>query len=312
MAETAQEVAEQAISEKLFGSEEPAPEEPLEFDDSEDAGEEIEASEEEPEEITEEEASELFEIQLESGAVYEVPEELKDAFVRQKDYTTKTQEVAAQRKEIETVQAQVKAKEDQYKFMESVQAEVDQAQILNYQIDAYTRHLRENMDNLSDRDILTVRSQVEELKEQKNALSQVVSTKYNEFQQAQEQTRKGLLDKSTEVLRKKIPSWNPEVKAEVKAFGQSVGFTEQELDNAIDPREWQVLWEASQYRKLQSGKAAAIQKVQGAPQIKPKSRNPMPSDVKQKLNTRKALKTAKSDKDKADLIQADLARRLSY
>lgn len=310
--ESAQAVAEAKISEALFGSDD----EPVEDIVEEEVSEEVEAQEDgeegEQEEAAEEESAELFEIQLDSGAVYEVPAELRDAFVRQKDYTTKTQEVSAQRKEAEIIQAQVKAQKDQYDFIRSVQTEVDQAQILNYQIDAYTQHLRENMDNLSDRDILKIRSQVEELKEQKNALSQAVTLKYQEHQQAAEQVRKELSDKSTEVLRGKIPSWGPELQAEAKAFGQSVGFSDQELDNAIDPREWLVLYKAAQYDKLQQGKLAAVQKVQGAPQIKPKSRNPMPDKVKSRLNTRKALKRATSNEEKAKLFQADLEKRFNF
>jgi uncharacterized protein YbaA (DUF1428 family) len=252
----------------------------------------------------------MFEIQLESGAVYEVPAELKDAFFRQKDYTTKTQEVAAQRREVEVIQESVRLQESQYKFVDAVQAEVDEARLLNWQIDNYTQHMRDNMANLSDRDILTIRSTVEELKEKKQALSQSVTLKYNYYQQAAEQARRGLRDKSTEVLKQKIPNWNPDLESETQAFGQSVGFTEQELDNA-DPREWQVLWEASQYRKLQAGKSAAILKVQGAPQIKPKSRrSPAQDAVTNRLNVHKRLKSSNTSQQKAKIIQDDIAKRL--
>ena len=307
--ETPQEIAEQKISNMLFGSDEP--EEELVEEPVDEPVDEPDDDIAEPKNEPVVEGDELFEIQLESGAVYEVPAELKDAFVRQKDYTTKTQEVAAQRREAEVIQESVRLQESQYKFVDSVQAEVDEARLLNWQIENYTQHMRDNMANLSDRDILTIRSTVDELKEKKQALSQAVTLKYQNYQQAAEQARKGLRDKSTEVLKQKIPNWSPDLQSEIKAFGQSVGFTEQELENAVDPREWQVLWEASQYRKLQAGKSAAIHKVQGAPQIKPKSRrSPAQDAVTNRLNVHKRLKSSNSSQQKAEIIQDDIARRL--
>ena len=83
--------AEERVSDILFGKQEP--EEPQE--ELEDDSQEIEASEEEAEdsETPVKEEEELYEIQV-GDKVYEVPADLRDSFVMQKDYTQKTQKVA--------------------------------------------------------------------------------------------------------------------------------------------------------------------------------------------------------------------------
>ena len=63
----------------------------------------------------------------------------------------------------------------------------------------------------------------------------------------------------------------------------------------VDPRQVEVLWKAKQYDDLLAGKAQAVKKVQAAPQVKAKSRTPMPKDVGDKLNLRKKLKNEKRD-----------------
>jgi hypothetical protein len=257
-----------------------------------------------------EDAAELFEIQLDSGTVYEVPEELKDAFVKQKDYTEKTQQVAQTRKELELKAETVAQQEERYKFTEAVQDDLTNIQMLDWQIGQIRNYMRENVGSLPSSEIDKYRFQVEDLEVQKNAISDAVRVKYDEFQQAAEQARSGLRDKSTEILKGKIPSWDDNAEKQTQEYALSIGFTEQELQNATDPREWEVLWKAAQYDRLQAGKATAVKKVGGAPEIRPKARNPMPKETQDKLNLRKKLKSDKlSPRQKQKLVAEDLGKR---
>ena len=66
-----------------------------------------------------------------------------------------------------------------------------------------------------------------------------------------------------------------------------------------------VVYKAAQYDKLQAEKVAAVQKA--APTVKPGPSNPMPQAVRDKLAFHKAMKGAKTSREKALLIEKKLA-----
>jgi len=312
MAEEVQASVEDRIADKIFGPEadDYDPDEEVQALPEEDEVE-VEASDD-SEEVEEVEASpeiEYEEMEID-GELYEIPVKLKDYVLRQQDYTQKTQEVAQQRKEYEIRMGAIEQERKQYEFVGSVQDDLNKAYALDNEVKQYQDYLRTNLDNLGQADILKIQMAVEEKKAEKDALTKALQTKYNEFQQAQEQSLKELLDKSTEVLRSKIPNWGQKAQADVREYALGLGFTEQEINSVYDPRYVEVLHKAAQYDKLQKTKAGAVKKVEGAPPIKPKSRTPMPIETQKKLNLRKKLKSNISDKAKADLIREDLADKL--
>lgn len=263
--------------------------------------EEVEATEEtegeEPEQKAEEDEGPGF-VEMEiDGQLYEIPEQLKDHILRQQDYTQKTQELSAQRKEAEAIRAAVQQEQAKYQFLESVQDEMQQAEMLKAQIDQVQQYRREQIDSLDYKDLIKLDSHRDELQAQLNALGQSLQTKQQEFQQAQQQSITELLDKSTEALKSKIPNWGEETQKQVRDFAIQKGFSEEELNSVYDPRYVEVLWEASQYRKLKEGAGAAVKKVQDAPAIKPKARKPMPKEVGDKLNLRKKMKAKNATND---------------
>lgn len=267
-----------------------------------DTTEEVEASDE-----TEEPTTVEMEI---DGTLYEVPAELKDHILRQQDYTQKTQEVAATRKELEIQRAEVAQHELQYKFVGEVQPDLLKAQQLEAQAEQAHQYLRDNIDSLSSTDIEKIRLAVDDARRERDTLVQSIQTKQQEFQQAQEQSRQELLKKGTEVLRSRIPGWSEKHAQQVREFALSNGFTEADVNSVVDPRQVEVLWKASQFDSLQAGKVAAVKKVQDAPTIKAKSRNPMPKETQRALNLRKKLKNPNlSDKQKAKLMEQDFADR---
>lgn len=281
---------------------EPAPEPVVEGDDEE---VEVEATEE----VTDEESTGFVEVEFE-GNLYEVPENLKDALLRQSDYTTKTQEVAAQRKEVEVQLGAIKQAHDQFQFAESIQGDVIKAQQLDETAKQWHEYLRNNIDQLSSTDIEKIRLTIEDSRRERDEIAQSVQSKQSEFQQAQEQSHAELLNKGTEVLRQKIPGWGEQEQKQVRDYALSIGFTEADIGQVVDPRQVEVLYKAAQFDALKSGVTPAVKKVQAAPSIKPKARNPMPDDVKSKLNLRKKLKSNKlTNSDKASLIGQDIASK---
>lgn len=307
---------EDRVADLVLGAEEAEVPEPVEAAVEEpetDApeGDEVtdEPEDDEPEVTAETEAPEFVEIEID-GDLYEVPPKLKDAFLKNSDYTQKTQEVAAQRKEWETRVAQVDAEQKKYEFLDSVQDEMSQIQSIDATIPQYKQYLRDNIDSLSSTDIEKIRFQIEELQGNRNEIAQALQKKTQDFQQAQEQSQKELLDKSTEVLRSRIPDWS-KVEGDVTKFVLDLGFSEQQLQVArTDPQQMQMAHDAMRYRQLKDGKAAAVKKVEAAPTIKAKTRNPMPKSVGDKLNFQKKFKKTADPKAKEALAKEELFRRL--
>jgi len=304
-----QEAAEEAIAEKLFGSGETTTAEVKEeFEYEPDPEPVVEGDEAEPEEVEATDEPELVEFEWD-GQVLQAPPAIKEALMRQSDYTQKTQEVAAQRKEIEVAIAQVQQAQEQYDFVAQMQPDILKAQQLEATAEQYHQHLKDNIDNLSSTDIEKIRFAIDETRQERDSLVKSLEAKQAEFQQAQQQSFEELLNKGTEVLKSKISTWGEDAQKAVRQYALDSGFTEAEIAGVVDPRQVEVLWKASQYDALQAGKATAVKAVQNAPTIQPKSRNPMPKDVQDKLNLRKKLKSNKlRPSDKANLIEDSLSK----
>lgn len=304
---------EDRIANLMFGEEEvqedAQEEERLPLEAEQEQGDEQEG-EQEQEASAEDTADETEFVAMEiNGQLYEIPKALEGHLLRDKDYTQKTQEVSAQRKEAEAVRAALQQEQAKYQFMESVQNELNEAETIKAQLAQVQKYRREQIDSLDYKDLIKLDAHRDELKEQLTALQQSLQTKQTEFQQAQQQSLQELLAKSTEALRSKIPNWGEASQKQVREFALKSGFTDQELNSVYDPRQVEVLWKASQYDALQSGKGAAIKTVQAAPSIKAKARKPMPKEVGDKLNLRKKLKGNASDYDKAQAIGSHIANR---
>lgn len=272
-----------------------------------------EPTEESEEEVTEEveEPTEPETVDVEfQGKLYEVPPELKDALLREGDYTQKTQDVATQRKELEIQSENLKRVNSQYEFAMQVQDDVLKAHQLDQQIDQARAYMRENIDGMSHTDLEKIRMAIDETRSERDKLINGINAKNTQFQQAHEQTLKELVDKSTEVLRQKIPDWGDSHETQIKEYALSLGIPEQAYNSVVDPVEKLILHKAMQFDALKAGKAAAVEKVVSTPSIKAKSRNPMSKDTGRKLNLRKKLKDPKrSDKAKFKDIQNEMGER---
>ena len=288
-----------------------APEEPIEEEQGVDAVADEDAVEDDTEALeADAPEGEFVEVEFE-GQLYEVPNTLKDALLRQQDYTQKTQEVSAQRKSAEVQIGELQQREAQFKFAESVWDDTIKVQQLDETAKQWQDYLRTNIDTLTSTDIEKIRFQVEETRGERDSLANEIMQKQQAFQQTQQQSSQELLNKGTEVLRQRIPGWGEEQQNQVRDYAVRSGFTDQEVSTVVDPRQVEVLWKASQYDKLKEGAAPAVKKVLEAPSIKTKARNKMPEQTKRMLNTRKKLKSSNlSAKQKADVIQDNMADRL--
>lgn len=153
------------------------------------------------------------------GEKYKVPKALKDAFLRQADYTRKTQEVAEQRREFETQvqQFQQRAQAQQQHIQDYAQLHALDAQLERFsQIDWQT---------LIDQDPV----EAMKLDRQYRTLSDARQSTVQRIQEVEQtqafENQRDIatkLEKGREVLQREIPNWSPEKARELKSFAIDV------------------------------------------------------------------------------------------
>jgi hypothetical protein len=264
--------------------------------------EQQEQTEEAPESA---EQPEFQEIEYE-GKTYQVPPELKDALLRQSDYTKKTTEVSERQRAIEQKELQIRAVEAERKFHESVKDDVGAIQEIEFQIKQWksvdvTGFTSEQMWQLS--------RTIDGLKEKRAELSNGLNGKWQSFQQQQAQLAQEARAKAEELVSKSVKGWGPEVQKALTDYGIQEGYTNAELAQlSSDARIVKTLWKAHQFDKLQTQKIEG--KVKSVPTVKPGSSNPMPQHVKDGFALKKQLNNPKlTDAQKAKVIERELMNR---
>jgi len=221
------------------------------------------------------------------GKKAKIPTWLKPQLMMQADYTRKTQEVAATRKELE---AQAAAFEQNRQAL-AQQAEMHQANIqevaklvnLNDQLAQYEQV---DWQALEAEDPFRAQAAWREFQQLERARNNLAGELHQKQQQAQQDQHRRTLEaqqasqeeiakraeETMRVLTSKVPGWNEKVATEVSTYAQSVGgYTPQELFNAVgDPRAFVLLHKAMQYDKAveRAAKKAQAQKQEQA-QIAP-------------------------------------------
>lgn len=250
-----------------------ATENPVEELEQEESTEEVAESDETEEPTEAESEDEGEEVEFE-GKAYKVPKGIKEALLRQADYTKKTQEVAEQRKAVEE-RAQVleqREKVSAQTFEKAVEFREVQKQLAQYEKVDWTTLAQEDPARATQ---LNIAYQL---------LQREAQTKYGEWKQAEqqsqqltEQSRQQMLVKAEQELKTRLPNFGPQVAEKIAKAGKEYGITDQELNSLIDPRYVHVLHDAMKWRALQAEKPKAMQKVVDAPQaIKPQATQPKP------------------------------------
>lgn len=263
-------------------------------------------------EATEQEAApaeEEAEIEI-NGEKYVVPKELKDAFLRQQDYTRKTQEVAEQRKAVEAAKEEVVRQQQIAQFQAQVQQVNLQHLTKLQQIDSTLKQF-ENVDwnNAIDSDpvqAMKLQQQYQSLQAQRNQVLQQYAQANQQAQQYFEQAKQEHLTKAAEEVKKAIPSWSAETQVQLREFGKSIGFSDAELGAVTDPRAVVLLHKAMQFDQLMKAQPAVNKKVANAPKaIKPGAQQQPKSD---KEVLRKVIKTSRDRSSKHQAIAKYIER----
>lgn len=258
---------------------------------------------EQPEEVAAESEAqpEFQEIEYE-GKTYQVPAEIKDAILRQSDYTKKTTEVSERQRALEQKELQLKAVENERKFHEHVKQDINQIQKIDFQIEQWKSV---DVTGMTSEELWKISRQVDQLKEQRQQLSNGINSKWQGFQQEQSTLMQQARAKAEEYVSKSVKGWGPEVQKALTDYGVSQGYTSEELSQlSFDARYVNTLWKAHQFDKLQTKQVQG--KVTSIPTVKPGSSNPMPQAVKDNFAYKKQMASAKTSSQKAAVIQKRL------
>lgn len=221
------------------------------------------------------------------GTEYEVPEsDLRAGYMRQQDYTQKTQTLAKEREQAES--------EIQKRAQQSVQTMNLYGEKLGelHLVRATVAHLESVLQQTNreddparyaalQSDLLRAQQQGRELTGMLSQANQLMQAQQAELtKKAQGETAK-LLAAEMPDFAARLPVWNKHATA-------TYGFSPEELSQVTDPRIFRLLDDATRFRDLQNRKPEAVKKAQAAPAKPARQTRTVPSSTIDKAVKRHA------------------------
>ena len=274
------------VGEEILG-EKPEPESaaPLEEDEQQ----EVEAA---PDEDNAEDEPELVEITHNGKPVKLTLDEVIEHASKGFDYTQKTQQIAEQRKQLETLAQTV---QQQYQLQQATIQETAKVYAMDSQLANYQNV---NWDAWMDQDPIEASKgwqKFQMLKSQRDEVANSVQQIQAQNQQMTMQQLQQKLSEGAQQLANEIKGWSPELAKSLKSNALEYGFTDSELDQVYDPRMVKVLHDAYQWRQLQAKKPEVQKRVSQAPKsAKPSGKTENENQTRSALL--KQLKTGRSEK----------------
>jgi len=203
-----------------------------------------------------------------AGEEKEVPlSELIKGYQLGADYTKKTTEVAEQRKLVEAERGAI----EEAKYARDSYAQRLQA------IDNFltSQMPQEDLQSLKENDPIGYAVKIAELSEKKEQLQAIRAEQGRIAQQQQSDYARAMSDRVAQEaskLAQVLPEFSDPAKGdnfrkEIRSYGKTLGFTEEELSQVYDSRHVLTLHKAMMYDKLQKSKPAITKKVNEAPRM---------------------------------------------
>lgn len=223
---------------------------------------------EQQETTSEAEEPRFVEIEID-GKVYEIPEELKDGYLRQSDYTKKTQEIAEGRKAFETEREAFSRQQQEIQQRVQLQQQNLQGYAHLAALDAQIQQYQ-NVDwaSLIDNDPVEAQKlqwQFNQLKEQRNGIAHQISNTEQQAAQQHQQALAKVVAEGRATLEREISGWSEDTVKQLRDYGQAQGFQAEELAQVYDPRQVKVLHKAYLYDQMMQKAQAKPEKVETTP-----------------------------------------------
>lgn len=266
--------------------------ETVEHEDIEEAApetEEDDTPEGESDEAEEDSDDDGEEVEYE-GKTYKVPKELKEGFLRQADYTQKTQQLAEQRKAVEATLERLGTVSEIERAAQSQIAAVEAKIALYDGIDWETWAQQDPMA------VNNARWELNELRNEYNAAAQNLTAAQQHLQSVAQQETAKRLEEGEKVLRERIPGWGQDKLHSILDESQKAyPFSRDDIVEAVrdNPLVLLVLNDALEIRK-QATKAATVAKVQKQQAIVPaatvRGKSPVIKGLDDRLSTEEWVK----------------------
>ena len=270
-----------------------------------------EESEDEPDDAEEEDESE-DEVEVEERKTFRVKangtekdvtlDELVSGYQKGEDYTQKSQKLSEDRKKVEA---------EAHAVSEAMQMREQYAQRLS-QVQALLQKEGDdgvNMEELKENDPIQYAIKVAD-KTENNKKLQLLAQEQNRLASAQQQQvaqhQAKVVQHEALMLSEKVkefsdPKKSEQVKKDIREFGKSVGFSDEELAQVYDHRHVIVMQKAAQWDKLQKSNPGVSKKLTKAPKMAKKGNKIAKTDVYQKQ--KKRLQGSGSIEDATELFK---------
>lgn len=185
------------------------------------------------------ESSEYAVVEIE-GQEYEVPNALKDGYLRQADYTRKTQEIAETRRELEQREElllqQTQVSEEELR---------DRVTVMNLQ-ETLDKYEKVDWDQAEQEDPAVAQKHYrnfQKLKEQHNEAVKRLGERNSERTEIAEQETVTRLQQTIEFAKNNIEGWTDEIDIKVGTFAvDELGFEPEELKAAYTPQVYNAIY----------------------------------------------------------------------
>lgn len=245
------------------------------------------------------------------GGKYQLPPELKelhDGYLRQEDYTRKTQEAAEMRK---TAELTLQQAQSQQALHQAVQPYVEHLIGINNQLRSYQSV---DWNQLSEQDPQAANKHwiaYQSLKDRKQQIEgQMHSAAQQHVAKLNEATQR-LRAENSKILESKVKGWNKERDQKVREFAsKSYGFSDDELKQVFDARVLRMMNDAYEWQNLQSSKPQLQKVVSASPTLKPTASSQQSAAKAAVTEIKRDIKKAKTDSEKARHIERLFATKI--
>jgi len=295
-------VNEQEVEETV----EETDEEVLEEEVEEESEDEPEATEEEDEveEVEDEPEVKTYKVKAAGEEVEVTEDDLIKSYQMEADYTKKSQKLSEDRKVVEAniakIQESIAVRNEYAQKLEQV------SQVLNDEFDS-----SEDLEQLRENDPVSFAVKIAERTENQkklNVINQERQKVMQEQQLAQQQHMQQTVANESKKLVELMPEFSDKVKGEqikkdIRSYGLTNGFTEQEMSAVYDSRHVLMLNKAMKYDQIMKSKAGTVKKVSKAPKTINKGKKVSNSQAAIQQKQRARLRSSGTVEDAVSVFQ---------